>query len=75
MPPPAGQSDTRCSLTRVIGLLEVLDDRGGARRLQLGRELNYKFGELLKVMKAAELLGFVDTPKRHRTRTAWQGFS
>jgi NitT/TauT family transport system ATP-binding protein len=65
MPPPAGINPIPdASLTRVIGLLEVLDDRGGREDgYKLARELNYKFGELLKVMKAAEVLGFVDTPK------------
>src|SRR5438309_1873472 len=51
-------------LTRIFGLLEVLDDRSGREDgYKLARDLNYKFGELLKVIKAAELLGFVDTPK------------
>lgn len=50
-------------LTRVFGLLEVLDDRGGREDgYKLARDLNYKFGELLKVMKAAEILGLVATP-------------
>ena len=52
------------SLPPVFGLLEVLEDRGGKEDgYKLARELNYDFGELLKVMKAAEILGFVDTPR------------
>ena len=51
------------NVSRVFGLLEVLDDRGGREDgYKLARELHYKFGELLKVMKAAEVLGFVSTP-------------
>ncbi len=52
------------NLPQVFGLLEVLDDRGGREDgYKLARELNYNFGDLLKVMKAAEILGFVDTPR------------
>ncbi|MGD0073954.1 MAG: AAA-associated domain-containing protein [Candidatus Binataceae bacterium] len=52
------------NLPQVFGLLEVLDDRGGKEDgYKLARELNYNFGDLLKVMKAAEILGFVDTPR------------
>ncbi len=52
------------NLPRVFGLLEVLDDRGGKEDgYKLARELNYNLGDLLKVMKAAEVLGFVDTPR------------
>lgn len=50
-------------LTRVFGLLEILDDRGGREDgYKLARDLNYRFGELLKVMKAAEILGLIATP-------------
>lgn len=52
-----------CGLSRVLGLLETLDDHGGrATAAHLARELHIEFGELLSVMKAAEMLGFVDTP-------------
>ena len=65
MSPPAGINpipDT--PLARVFGLLEVLDDRGGKEDgYKLARELNFNFSDLLKVMKAAEVLGFVDTPR------------
>ncbi len=63
--PPAGINPIpETNLPRVFGLLEVLDDRGGKEDgYKLARELNYNFGELLKVMKAAEVLGFVDTPR------------
>ncbi len=52
-----------CQLTWVFGLLETLDDRGGRDDgYKIARELNFKFGDLLKVMKTAEILGFVSTP-------------
>lgn len=63
--PPAGINPIpETNLPRVFGLLEILDDRGGKEDgYKLARELNYNFGELLKVMKAAEVLGFVETPR------------
>ena len=52
-----------CGLTLVFGLLELLEDRGGREDgYKIARDLNFKFGDLLKVMKAAEILGFVSTP-------------
>ena len=52
-----------CQLTWVFGLLEYLDDRGGREDgYKIARELNFKFDDLLRVMKAAEVLGFVSTP-------------
>lgn len=53
-----------CQLTMVFGLLELLEDRGGSDDgYKIARDLNIKFGDLLKVMKSAEILGFVTTPK------------
>jgi NitT/TauT family transport system ATP-binding protein len=50
-------------LTMVFGLLELLQDRGGREDgYKIARDLNIKFGDLLKVMKAAEILGLVSTP-------------
>jgi len=50
-------------LTLVFGLLELLEDRGGREDgYKIARDLNFKFGDLLKVMKAAEILGFLSTP-------------
>jgi NitT/TauT family transport system ATP-binding protein len=52
-----------CQLTLVFGLLELLEDRGGREDgYKIARDLQFKFGDLLKVMKAAEILGFVTTP-------------
>jgi len=50
-------------LTMVFGLLELLEDRGGREDgYKIARDLNIKFGDLLKVMKAAEILGLASTP-------------
>ena len=50
-------------LTLVFGLLEFLEDRGGREDgYKIARDLNFKFSDLLKVMKAAEILGLVSTP-------------
>ncbi len=63
MPPTGIHPIPATGLPRVFGLLEILDDRGGREDgYRLARDLNYDLGELLKVMKAAEILGFVDTP-------------
>ena len=46
----------------VFGLLEMLEDRGGREDgYKIARDLSFKFSDLLKVMKAAEILGFVST--------------
>ena len=52
-----------CQLTWVFGLLETLEDRGGRDDgYKIARDLQFKFSDLLKVMKTAEILGFVTTP-------------
>ncbi len=52
-----------CAMTLVFGLLELLEDRGGREDgYKIARDLNFNFGDLLKVMKAGEILGFVSTP-------------
>jgi NitT/TauT family transport system ATP-binding protein len=52
-----------CGISRVLGLLETLDDRGGREPVgRLARDLHIEFGELLSVIKAAEMLGLADTP-------------
>ena len=51
------------TIGKIVGLLEVLDDHGGREDIyKLARELKYEFGELLTVLKAAEMVGFVHTP-------------
>jgi NitT/TauT family transport system ATP-binding protein len=52
-----------CQLTWLWGLMELLDDRGGREDgYKIARELQFDFGNLLKVMKAGEILGFLSTP-------------
>jgi len=52
-----------CNLMWVFGLLETLEDRGGREDgYKIARDLAFKFSDLLKVMKAAEILGLVSTP-------------
>jgi NitT/TauT family transport system ATP-binding protein len=53
------------SPNEVIGLLEYLDARGGREDLfKIATDTNREFGLVIAVVKAAELLDFVDTPKR-----------
>ena len=53
----------RVPISRIIGLLEVIDDGGGRYDVfRLTRDINYEFGEMLQVIKAAELLDLVVTP-------------
>jgi hypothetical protein len=50
-------------ISRVFGLLEVLDDSGGRYDIfRLARDVNYEFGEIIQVIKAAEMLNLVVTP-------------
>lgn len=52
-----------CQMTWIFGLLETLEDRGGRDDgYKIARDLQFKFTDLLKVMKSAEILGFVSTP-------------
>jgi NitT/TauT family transport system ATP-binding protein len=56
--PDAGPSE-------IIGLLEYLDARGGKEDLfRIATDTGREFGELIAIVKAAELLEFVDTPRR-----------
>ena len=49
----------------VVGLLEYLDARGGREDVfRIAADTNREFGRVLAVVKAAEMLDLVDTPKR-----------
>jgi NitT/TauT family transport system ATP-binding protein len=49
----------------IIGLLEYLDARGGRGDVfQIAADTNREFGHLIAIVKAAEMLDLVDTPKR-----------
>jgi len=55
----------------VQGLLEYLDHRGGREDLfRIAADTNQPFGEILSVVKAAEMLEFVDTPRQMVVLTA-----
>ncbi len=56
--PDAGASE-------IVGLLEYLDAREGREDVfRIAAETNREFGRVLTVVKAAEMLDLVDTPKR-----------
>jgi NitT/TauT family transport system ATP-binding protein len=49
----------------VVGLLEYLDARGGKEDIfRIATDTSKEFGHVINVVKAAELLDLVDTPKR-----------
>jgi NitT/TauT family transport system ATP-binding protein len=51
--------------SEIVGLLEYLDARGGKEDVfRIAADTNREFGRTITVVKAAELLDFVDTPKR-----------
>jgi NitT/TauT family transport system ATP-binding protein len=51
--------------SEIVGLLEYLDARGGKAELfAIVNDTNQQFGHMINVVKAAEMLEFVDTPKR-----------
>jgi mannitol/fructose-specific phosphotransferase system IIA component (Ntr-type) len=53
------------SASEIIGLLEVVDDHDGRENVfRLVDEIGREFGEVLMVVKAGELLDFLDTPKQ-----------
>ena len=58
-------------VTEVVGLLEWLDARGGQDDVfRIAAETGREFGHVLSLVKAAELLDLVDTPKRLAVLTA-----
>jgi len=51
--------------SEVVGLLEYLDARGGKEDIfRIAADTDREFGHVINVVKAAELLDLVDTPKR-----------
>jgi NitT/TauT family transport system ATP-binding protein len=49
----------------IVGLLEYLDARGGKEELfRIAGDTNNEFGRVINIVKAAEMLDFVDTPRR-----------
>jgi NitT/TauT family transport system ATP-binding protein len=65
VPPSAWQPLPPVTFTEMVGLLEMLDNRGGRENVfALAEDLGLEFGEVLGVVKAAELFDLVDTPKQ-----------
>jgi NitT/TauT family transport system ATP-binding protein len=63
--PPAFEPLPDVSPGEVLGLLEYLDARGGREDVfRIAADTNREFGRVLAVVKAAEMLDLVDTPKR-----------
>ena len=63
LPPAESLPDVLPS--EIVGILEYLDAREGKEDVfGIATETDKEFGYILKVVKAAELLDFVDTPKR-----------
>lgn len=49
----------------IVGLMEYLDARGGRQDVfHIASDTHREFGHTINVVKAAEMLNFVDTPKR-----------
>ena len=59
---PVVQSIPTVSLATTVGLLEVLENEGTMELFELTRRVDLEFTQLLLVVKAAELLGWVSTP-------------
>jgi len=67
---PPIQSIPPVSLITTIGLLEVLENEGDMELFELSRHVDLTLTELLLVVKAAEMLGWVSTPGQRVTMTA-----
>jgi NitT/TauT family transport system ATP-binding protein len=69
--PPTAPSRTRieplpqATTSEIVGLLEYLDAHGGVDDIfDLAAETDHEFGHMMAIVKAAEMLNFVDTPKQ-----------
>jgi NitT/TauT family transport system ATP-binding protein len=58
------------SLAPTVGLLEVLENEGATELFELTRHVDMELTQLLLVVKAAELLGWVTTPGQRVEMTA-----
>jgi NitT/TauT family transport system ATP-binding protein len=64
-PPATPEALPEATPGEVVGLLEYLDARGGrADIFRIATDTHCEFGRMLAIVEAAELLDFVDTPKR-----------
>ena len=63
--PPGLEPLPEVTASEIVALLEYLDARGGTDEVfKIASEMNLEFGAAIKVVKAAEMLNFVDTPRR-----------
>jgi NitT/TauT family transport system ATP-binding protein len=63
--PPAMEPLPEATPGQIVGLLEYLDARGGKEDLyRIASDTHIEYGVMLNVVKAAEMLDLVDTPKR-----------
>jgi len=61
--------------SEIVGLLEYLEAHGGKENLfEISTHVHQEFGRVITVTKAAEILGFIDTPKQDvmLTPLGWQ---
>ena len=62
--PPAPEPLPQVNPGAIFGLMEIVRDRGGKIDVfQLDQMTDYDFGQTLAVVKAGEMLDFLDTPK------------
>ncbi len=65
VPPPTVEPLPAADGSEVVGLLEYLDSRGGRDDVfRIAAETHQPFDHMIAIVEAAELLNFVDTPKR-----------
>jgi len=68
--PTPVQSIPNVSLGTTIGLLEILENEGEMELFALAKHVDKEFTQVLLVVKAAELLGWVTTPGQRVQMTA-----
>jgi NitT/TauT family transport system ATP-binding protein len=62
--PPVPQPLPQVATAEVFGLMEILRDQGQTVEIfRLDQMTDYEFGHTLAVVKAGEMLGFLDTPR------------
>jgi NitT/TauT family transport system ATP-binding protein len=72
MPPRAIEPLPSTGISKILGMCEILDDKGGREDLfELARDLHMPFSEVLLVIKAAEMLALIDTPGHQAQLTAF----
>jgi NitT/TauT family transport system ATP-binding protein len=55
----------QATTSEIVGLIEYLDAHGGVDDIfDLAAETDHEFGHMMAIVKAAEMLNFVDTPKQ-----------